>query len=1166
MVHTARVRDGVELRLLGQLEVCGPGGPIALGAAKERLLLAVLAVGRGRSLTRDRLTDELYGDRLPRSAENAVQNYVLRLRRALGATAGLRILTVPGGYRLEAAADGVDADRAERLVAEGRAAVASGDLDEAATALRSAIGLWRGPALCEFAERPFAEGEARRLDELCESAREDIVDLELAAGGHRRVCGELQVMVAQAPLRERRWAQLMLALHRDGRQAEALGAFHTCRATLGAELGIAPGPALNDLHARILRHDPVLLAEPVLRGRPTGVARFVGRDRELRRLLDRMETVATGCGGLAAIVGEPGIGKTRLLREFTGAAARRGATVLRGRCVEGEWQPAFHAFAEAVAGHFRTLSGERAGSAAGPFGGPLARLSPELAVRLGTPGAAPQSRRRPDEERMWLIDGVAHFVGGLADHAPVVLALDDLHWADTSTLVLLRHLTRVVADRPVLIVAAYRADEIGPGLLDVLGAVRTDLDVSSVRLQGLDPTALSALLDDVAAAPVSAELSSAILAETRGNPFFAREVVRYLAEEGALHTAADGRLRTDALPGVVPDGVRHVLARRRARLPTSCASFLAHAAAFDGPFPFAPVVEAAGLDEAAGLAALDAVLAAGLVEPAVAPERYQFSHALIRHAVLAEVNPSRRLRMHRRLADALVAARSDSSDVTAAEVAAQYHAGRKLPGAEAGVGAALEAAELADATAAHDETAMFLAMAVDLVPAGDERLPTLLARLGTAQAWAGRFDDAVTTAARAADLLASTDRPERAAAYLATVTSALASADAAPHAWRLAAQGLRFAGARRDHVWASLMVHDLDRREADDPDAPGTTMDLPERREALRILLADGVAGRPDLARMAVPATYGQRDLIPDDVADDPIIRLLVLGDVTAALPLLTDAAEAARERGQIALRSYYLTLAARAQITLGDLAGGRATLAVARAVGGADRRAWGWQRIHDIGTLDALAHATDVGWIDVLTQLDEAYGDGNKAGHRLEASAIACAAKAAARLGRPDDALRRYRSVLPAIERAPAWAMNYLRTLCDAVETLWIVHGPGRNGHPDLPVLEEALRGKALAADFRFPMMDARLALARLCALDGRYDEAMRWFAEAGTVLAEQGARPVRAIADFDASRVAALAGDPRCARELRRAAEHAFSALGMTGWIRRAARVAPNRATLPS
>jgi predicted ATPase len=155
-------------------------------------------------------------------------------------------------------------------------------------------------------------------------------------------------------------------------------------------------------------------------------------------------------------------------------------------------------------------------------------------------------------------------------------------------------------DRRVLIVVAFRAEEIGPGLLDVLGALRIDLDASSVHLRGLDLPALAALLKGIAAAPVSTTLTSVILTETRGNPFFAREVIRHLAEEGALHAAADGRLETDAFPGVVPDGVRQVLARRRARLPAHCDPLLAHAAAFDGPFPFAPVANAADSVRATG--------------------------------------------------------------------------------------------------------------------------------------------------------------------------------------------------------------------------------------------------------------------------------------------------------------------------------------------------------------------------------------------------------------------------------------------------------------------------------------------------------------------------------------------------------------------------------------
>ena len=527
---------------------------------------------------------------------NALQNYVLRLRRALAATEGLRIATVPGGYRLEAAAGRVDADRAEHLVAESRAASASGDPGGAARALRTAIGLWRGPSLGEFADRPFAEAEARRLDELRESAREDLVDLELASGGHRRVCGDLQVMVARAPLRERRWAQLMLALYRDGRQADALDAFRTCRAALAGELGIAPGPDLNDLHARILRHDPALLAVPVPRRRRAGHATFVGRESELRRLLDR----ARG-GGDRVRRARDRRRRTRYRQvpapagvRRRGRAARRGGparAVRRGRVAAGV--PRVRG-----GGHRapRALPPARATSTAVPY----ADNSPAC-HRIWRPasaaGSGPQEhpRLQPDEERMWLIDGVARFVGGLAEEAPVVLVLDDLHWADASTLVLLRHLARVVADRRVLIVAAYRSDEIGPGLLDVLGALRTDLDVSSVPLRGLDLAALTALLDGVAAAPVSPTLASVILAETRGNPFFAREVIRHLAEEGALCAAADGRLETDAFPGVVPDGVRQVLARRRARLPAHCDPLMGYAAAFDGPFPFAAVTDAAGL-------------------------------------------------------------------------------------------------------------------------------------------------------------------------------------------------------------------------------------------------------------------------------------------------------------------------------------------------------------------------------------------------------------------------------------------------------------------------------------------------------------------------------------------------------------------------------------------
>lgn len=259
MRHTYSMgTGGSTLRILGPVEVIGPTGPVRLGAAKERCLLAVLALHLGEAVSQDQLAEALWGEHAPRSATNALQNYVLRLRRALRTADRVEIVTDPAGYRLEAPADVVDARLAERLIAEGREATAAGDPATAARLLREALVLWRGRPLAEFADQPFAQAEAARLEELRESAREDLVDAELALGRHHHLVGELEAMVASHPLRERRWAQLLLARYRDGRQAEALEGFRALRRTLRDELGLDSSPELQDLQDRVLRQDPAL--------------------------------------------------------------------------------------------------------------------------------------------------------------------------------------------------------------------------------------------------------------------------------------------------------------------------------------------------------------------------------------------------------------------------------------------------------------------------------------------------------------------------------------------------------------------------------------------------------------------------------------------------------------------------------------------------------------------------------------------------------------------------------------------------------------------------------------------------------------------------------------------------------------------------------------------
>jgi DNA-binding SARP family transcriptional activator len=1146
------------LRILGSLELVGPAGPVRLGAAKERCLLAVLALHPGEAVSQDRLAEALWGEQAPRSATNALQNYILRLRRALRTAEGVQILTDPAGYRLQATADAVDARLAERLIAEGREAAAADDPATAGRLLREALALWRGRTLAEFSDQPFAQAEAARLEELREAAHEDLVEAELALGRHHDLVGELEAMVAGHPLRERRWGQLLLARYRDGRQAEALEAFRALRRTLREELGVDPGPALQDLHDRILHQDPTLTWRPPEPAPAPAAAPWYGRDEELRRLLGVYDTAAAGGGGVVTVVGEPGIGKTRLLQEFAASARRRGGLVLSGRCLEGGWVPPYHAFVEAITAYAAQAGATRLRADLGPAAGPLAQLVPALRERLrDLPTAAPL---QPDEERLRLLDAVARFFAGLAAHGPVVLVLDDLHWADASTLVTLRHVARIASRQRLLLVGAYRSGEAGPDLVDALGALRAEAEVTAVHLRGLAADALGRLLGALADAPVSAALAGAIQHETRGNPFFAREVLRHLLETHALGVDADGALEADLPLEVVPEGLRDVLARRRARLSLEANQFLDTAAGFEGPFPFAVVAEVAELEDAAALAALDELLQAGLVEPDAAPERYQFGHALIRHAVYADLNPSRRARLHRRLAHALQAARAASpARVAAGEVAAQYQRSAVLAGAEAGVAPALEAAEQAQAASAYGEAASFLTVACELAPRGDVRLPRLRARLGLALAWALRLDEAVKVACEAAEELAAVESRQAAAGYLAEVASAFTNADSAGHAWQLVPQGLAYADERDHAVWASLTLLELDRREAADPEYPGIVLNVPERREALRILhRAGALTGRVDLLRYAVAAIYGTRQRIPPEVAEDSTVRLFLLGDYAGALPRFAAEAAEAHAHGRLAREAYCRGGVARCHIVLGQLGAGRAALAECHAV--ADRIAagpWGWQRVHAIaGTDDALVLATDEGWEDLLTLLAELSGTRGRIVRWAQAGFDGVMARAQARLGRPDRALQLLAAALPALQRGVPWDWTFLRTACDAAETLWLLD---RRDH--LPVIEAALRDKVLPGDFRFPMMDVRLALARLCALDGRHDEASQWFAKARRVLDAQGARPLRAVVDFDEALMHRRAGRRDAARPLLDAAVDQFARLGMTGWLRRAGAVGAGR-----
>jgi peptide/nickel transport system substrate-binding protein len=249
----------VEFRILGGLEVREGGRPVPIGAGKQRALLAILLLHANEVLATDRLIDELWGESPPDTARKAVQVYVTRLRKTLGAE---RIRTHEPGYVLELDSDELDLARFERGLDEGRRLREEGEDARAAGLLREALALWNGPPLADFTYEPFAQTEIPRLEELRLAALEERIDADLALGHGGDLVAELEALVAQHPYRERLRGQLMLALYRDGRQAEALTVYQETRKLLVEELGIEPNPSLQRLEGDILRQEPALETEP----------------------------------------------------------------------------------------------------------------------------------------------------------------------------------------------------------------------------------------------------------------------------------------------------------------------------------------------------------------------------------------------------------------------------------------------------------------------------------------------------------------------------------------------------------------------------------------------------------------------------------------------------------------------------------------------------------------------------------------------------------------------------------------------------------------------------------------------------------------------------------------------------------------------------------------
>ena len=320
----------MEFRVLGPLVVIDRGTPVRLSARRQRALVAALLLRRGEALSRDALIDAIWGNDAPGSAASVLRLYVSQIRRVLPPE---RLVTGRSGYALLVEPGELDAERFEELLADGRRARAEGNARLARALCVRALDLWRGAALADLADEPFAHEEANRLDELRVECLEERLEADLEVGRHGEVLAELERLVAEHPLRERMRGQLILALYRAGRQAEALACYRAGREALVTELGLEPGTELRDLERRILRQDPSLEPVPttVLPARrsqvPSPATVTIGREREIaevRRLLLSQPT------RLVTLLGPGGVGKSRLAVE---SAAIMGVELADGAVV-----------------------------------------------------------------------------------------------------------------------------------------------------------------------------------------------------------------------------------------------------------------------------------------------------------------------------------------------------------------------------------------------------------------------------------------------------------------------------------------------------------------------------------------------------------------------------------------------------------------------------------------------------------------------------------------------------------------------------------------------------------------------------------------------------------------------------------------------------------------
>jgi len=491
---------------------------------------------------------------------------------------------------------------------------------------------------------------------------------------------------------------------------------------------------------------------------------FVGRDDAMRALRAGLEDACAGRGRLFLLVGEPGIGKTRTAEELGTVAELRNAQVLVGRCYEGEGAPAYWPWVQVLRAYARAADPDSVREDLGAGAADVVQLVPELRERLGDVAAA--ATLEPDEARFRLFDSITTFLRAVAARRPLVLVLDDLHWADKPSLLLLQFLVRELRDGRILVLGTYRDVEVRRHhpLAQTLAELARERLSERILLRGITPPDVATFIERTAGRTPPPVLVDTVYRETEGNPFFVKEIVRLLVADGRLEAWGAGG-EVDLVLSV-PQSVREVIGRRLDRLSERSNQLLTAAAVVGREFNLPTIVRLSGWSVEAVLEALeDAVAARILYEDAGAVGWYGFTHALVRETLYGELSTTRRVRLHRQAAEVLEELYAVDPEPHLAELAHHFFEAAPAGSAVKAIDYALRAGARATAQLAYEEAVVQYdraLQAMELLDVPDvARLCDVRMQLGAAHRAAGDAARAREAFGEAARLARQLEGPER---------------------------------------------------------------------------------------------------------------------------------------------------------------------------------------------------------------------------------------------------------------------------------------------------------------------------------------------------------------------------------------------------------------------